>query len=115
MDNSKFKKRNGNKNNRRNNSRNNGNYRNTQRVDIKKLDMRKNDEFNHMLGNIVNDLPDGVRGAIKGSIYSIISKQGTKEAKEFIAKKKYDGVISGQMEKDLINLIYDYSKGHGIH
>ncbi len=96
--------------NRFKNRNNNKNYRNNQKIDIKKLDMRKNDEFNHMLGNIVNELPESTRGAMKGSIYSIISKQGTKEAKEFIIKKKNDGVISAEMERSLINLIYDYSK-----
>ena len=37
-------------------------------------------EFNYMLGTILKDLPDSVRGALRGSIYSITSKKGIKDA-----------------------------------
>lgn len=76
----------------------------------KKLDMRKTEEFNFMLGKIVEDLPDSIRGAIRGSIYSIASKKGSKEAKDFIAKKHQEGIIGDRMEQKLIDLVYDYSK-----
>ncbi|KJE49069.1 hypothetical protein TZ01_05915 [Acidiplasma sp. MBA-1] len=72
--------------------------------------MRKNEEFNYMLGTIVRDLPESVRGALRGGIYSIMSKQGTREARDFIVKKKNDGVITEDMEKNLLDLIYAYSK-----
>ncbi len=75
------------------------NYRNDQKRSVKKLDMRKNEEFNYMLGTIVRDLPESVRGALRGGIYSIMSKQGTREARDFIVKKKNDGVITEDMEK----------------
>ncbi|KPV47256.1 MULTISPECIES: hypothetical protein [Acidiplasma] len=86
------------------------NYRNDQKRSVKKLDMRKNEEFNYMLGTIVRDLPESVRGALRGGIYSIMSKQGTREARDFIVKKKNDGVITEDMEKNLLDLIYAYSK-----
>ncbi|KAA8922762.1 MAG: hypothetical protein F6Q11_03100 [Thermoplasma sp.] len=76
----------------------------------KKLDMRRSEEFGYMLGKAVEGLPDSVRGAIRGSIYSLASKKGIKEAKEFIGKKYQEGVIDYDTQKKLINLIYDYSK-----
>ncbi|MCL4334991.1 MAG: hypothetical protein M1402_02710 [Candidatus Thermoplasmatota archaeon] len=77
---------------------------------IKKLDMRKTEEFQYLLSEAVSPLPESVRGAIKGSIYSIASKKGAKEAKDFIQKKNQEGLISSQMEKDLIDLVFSYSR-----
>ncbi len=76
----------------------------------KKLDMRRNDEFQYLLSQTVNTLPESVRGAIKGSIYSIASKRGVKEAKEFIQKKNQEGIISSDMGRELIELVFHYSK-----
>ncbi len=76
----------------------------------KKLDMRRSDEFGYLLGKTVESLPDSVRGAIRGTVYSLASKKGIKEAKEFIGKKYDEGVIDFDTQKKLINLIYDYSK-----
>ena len=72
--------------------------------------MRREDEFNYMLGSLLKELPDSVRGAVRGSIYSITSKKGIKDAKDYIIKKKNDGTINEKMEKNLIDLIYSYSK-----
>lgn len=72
--------------------------------------MRKSEEFNFMLNRIVEDLPDSVRGAIKGSLYSIASKQGTKEAREYISKKYDEGFIDDSTQRKLNNLLADYSK-----
>ncbi|EQD48815.1 hypothetical protein B1B_11905 [mine drainage metagenome] len=77
---------------------------------IKKLDMRKEEEFRFLLSKIIETLPDSVRGAIKGSVYSIASKKSTKEAKDYIMKKKEEGVIDSKTEKKLIDLVFDYSK-----
>ncbi|BAB60460.1 TVG1359071 [Thermoplasma volcanium GSS1] len=76
----------------------------------KKLDMSRSEEFGYMLGKTVEGLPDSVRGAIRGTIYSLASKKGIKEAKEFIGRKYQEGVIDYDTQKKLINLIYDYSK-----
>ncbi len=46
-----------------------------------------------------------------GGIYSIASKKGgANEAKEFIVRKRQEGVIDSEMGKKLIDLIFDYSK-----
>lgn len=76
----------------------------------KKLDMRKSEEFNYMLGRAVDGLPESVKGAIRGSIYSIASKKGAKEAKDFIGKKHDEGLIDGNTQKKLVDLVFDYSK-----
>lgn len=76
----------------------------------RRLDMRKTEEFNFMLNKIVEDLPDSVRGAIKGSLYSIASKQGTKEARDYITKKFDEGFIDDSTQRKLYDLIADYSK-----
>lgn len=76
----------------------------------KKLDMRKSEEFNYMLGRAVDELPESVKGAIRGSIYAIASKKGAKEAKDFIGKKHDEGLIDGMTQKKLVDLVFDYSK-----
>ncbi len=76
----------------------------------RRLDMRKTEEFNFMLNRIVEELPDSVRGAIKGSLYSIASKQGYKEAKEYISKIFDDGLIDDHTQRKLYDLLSDYSK-----
>jgi hypothetical protein len=76
----------------------------------KKLDMRKMDEFNFMLSKAVESLPDSIRGQIKGSIYSMASRKGAKEAKDYIVKKFQEGVLDQNLEKKLLDLLYDYSK-----
>jgi hypothetical protein len=83
---------------------------NTETKRSRRLDMRKTEEFNFMLNKIVEELPDSVRGAIKGGLYSIASKQGTKEAREYISKIYEDGIIDDNTQKRLYNLIGDYSK-----
>ncbi len=79
-------------------------------VRIKKLDMGRIDEFSFILSRTVESLPDSIRGQIKGSVYAIASKQGVKEAKDYIVKKKSEGIIDNSMEKKLLDLVYDYSK-----
>ncbi|EQB71710.1 MAG: hypothetical protein AMDU1_APLC00020G0076 [Thermoplasmatales archaeon A-plasma] len=76
----------------------------------RRLDMRKTEEFNFMLGKIVEELPDSVRGAVKGSLYSIASKKGTREARDYIVKIRTDGLIDDDMQKRLLDLLADYSK-----
>ncbi len=82
----------------------------TEEKRIKKLDMGRNDEFQYLLSQMLTTLPESVRGAVKGSIYSIASKKGAKEAKEYIQKKNQEGVLTSGMGKDLIELVFQYSK-----
>ncbi len=72
--------------------------------------MRKTEEFNYMLNSIVEELPDSVRGAIKGSLYSIASKQGYKEAKEYLSSQHEDGTIDDSTQKKLNDLLSEYCK-----
>ncbi len=89
----------------------NKNYRDNNKVKtIKKLDMKREEEFNYMLGSILKDLPDSVRGSVRGSIYSLMAKIGVKDAKDYIVKKKEDGTIDDRTEKDLLDLISHYTK-----
>ena len=75
----------------------------------RKLNMRKDYEFRYMLGQVLKDLPEGIQGSLKGSIYAKASNQGVREAKEYILKKKEEGVIDERMAKKLIDLVYKYS------
>ncbi|MCL4438263.1 MAG: hypothetical protein M1616_02730 [Candidatus Thermoplasmatota archaeon] len=77
---------------------------------IRKLDMRKSEEFNFMLGRAVEDLPDSVRGAVMGSIYSIASKRGIKEARDYILKKEEEGAFDQETKRKLLDLIANYSR-----
>ncbi|MCL4329065.1 MAG: hypothetical protein M1151_03645 [Candidatus Thermoplasmatota archaeon] len=83
---------------------------NQQRLRIKRLDMRRSDEFNYLLSREVQALPENVRGAIKGSIYAIASRKGSKEAKDYVLKKHEEGIIGEKLQHRLIDLIFDYSK-----
>ena len=76
----------------------------------RRLDMRKTEEFNFMLGKIEEELLDSVRGAVKGRLYSIASKKGTREARDDIVKIRTDGLIDDDMQKRLLDLLADYSK-----
>jgi hypothetical protein len=76
---------------------------------IKKLDMRKSEEFNFMLSKAVQDLPDSIRGSIAGGIYAMASRQGITEARDFVIKKKEEGVLDETIQKQIWNLLNDYS------
>ncbi len=76
---------------------------------VKKLDMRKSEEFNYMLSKAVESLPDSIRGSIAGGIYSIASRQGITEARDFVIKKKDESVIDEATQKQIWNLLNDYS------
>ncbi len=75
----------------------------------RKLNMRKDYEFRYLLGQILKDLPEGVQGSMKGTIYAKASNIGIKEARDFILKKKEEGVIDELTAKKLIDLLYKYS------
>ncbi len=75
----------------------------------RKLNMRKDDEFRYMLGQILKDLPEGVQGSLKGTIYAKAANMGIKEAKEFVLRKKEEGIIDDEKAKRIIDLLYKYS------
>ncbi len=76
---------------------------------IRKLDMRRDYEFRYMLGQLLKDLPEGIQGSLKGTIYARASNLGIKEARDYILKKKDEGVIDEKLAKKLIDLLYKYS------
>lgn len=76
----------------------------------KKLDMSKNAEFRYLLKEMLNDLDESVRGSIFGAIYSKASKINIYEARDYVIKIKNEGLISEKKAKELIDLIFKYSK-----
>lgn len=79
------------------------------RKKMRKLNMRKNEEFRFLLGKYLRNLPESVRGSVIGSVYAKASKSGINEAREYIIIKKNEGIIDDITSKKLIDLIYDYS------
>ena len=75
----------------------------------RKLDMRRDYEFRYMLGKSLEGLPEGVQGSLKGTIYAKASNMGIREARDFILKKKEEGVVDEKLAKRLIDLLYEYS------
>ena len=72
--------------------------------------MSKNTEFRYLLKELLNSLPENMRGAVFGAIYSKASKKDIKDARDYILKIKNDGLIDENLSKKLIDLLYDYSK-----
>ncbi len=75
----------------------------------RKLNMRKDYEFRYLLGQILKDLPEGVQGSLKGTIYAKAANIGIREAKEFVLRKKEEGVIDDATARRIIDLLYKYS------
>jgi hypothetical protein len=76
---------------------------------LRKLNMRKNEEFRFLLGKYLKDLPESVRGSLIGSVYAKAAKNGVLEARDYILVKKNAGIIDDVTSKRLIDLVYDYS------
>ncbi len=76
---------------------------------VRKLDMRRDYEFRYLLGQLLKDLPEGIQGSLKGTIYAKASNMGIREARDYILKKKEENVIDEKLAKRLIDLLYKYS------
>jgi len=76
----------------------------------KKLDMNRIKDFKWELDQILKDLPDSVKGNIKGSIYAKASKLGIKETRDFIMQKEEEGTISEEMGRKIVKLLYRYNR-----
>ncbi len=74
----------------------------------KKLDMNRIKDFKWELNQLLKDLPDSVRGSIKGSVYAKASKHGLEETKEYIIEKEKEGVISEELGRKIVRLLYKY-------
>jgi len=77
--------------------------------EVKKTQYEKNEEFRFLLGKLLHDLPESVRGSVIGSVYAKAAKNGVLEARDYVLVKKNEGVIDDTTSKELIDLIYDYS------
>ena len=77
---------------------------------VRKLNMRRDYEFKYLLGQIVMELPENMRGTIKGTVYSKASKIGIKEAKDYVLMKKEEGYLSEELVKKIVDLLCRYSK-----
>ncbi|EDY35814.1 hypothetical protein ABOONEI_1013 [Aciduliprofundum boonei T469] len=62
-----------------------------------------------MLGQLLKELPEGIQGSLKGTIYAKASNYGIREARDYILKKRDEGVINESLAKRLIDLLYKYS------
>jgi hypothetical protein len=76
---------------------------------LRKLNMRKNEEFRFLLGKYLKDLPESLRGSVIGSVYAKAAKNGVLDARDYILVKKNEGIIDEPTSKRLIDLVYDYS------
>jgi hypothetical protein len=74
----------------------------------KKLDMNRIRDFKWELDHVIKDLPESVKGTIKGSVYAKASKLGIKETKDFIMEKEKEGVIPEKMGKRIVRLLHRY-------
>jgi len=48
-------------------------------VKKRKLDMRKDYEFRYLLSQLLKELPEGIQGSLKGSIYAKASNMGIRK------------------------------------
>lgn len=79
------------------------------RKKLRKLNMRKNEEFRFLLGKCLKDLPESLRGSVIGSVYAKAAKNGVLDARDYILVKKSEGIIDEPTSRKLIDLVYDYS------
>ncbi len=76
---------------------------------LRKLNMRKNEEFRFLLEKSLKDLPESLRGSVFGAVYAKASKNGILEARDYILLKKKEGIIDENTSRKLIDLLYSYS------
>jgi len=76
---------------------------------LRKLNMRKNEEFRFLLEKSLKDLPESLRGSVFGAVYAKASKNGILEARDYILLKKREGIIDENTSRKLIDLLYSYS------
>ncbi|MGP6220533.1 hypothetical protein [Caldiplasma sukawensis] len=76
---------------------------------VKKLDMKRSEEFNFMLNKALTNVAESLRGSLAGSIYSMSSRHGINMAKEFVIKKKEEGLLNEENVRKIMNLLNEYS------
>jgi hypothetical protein len=76
---------------------------------VRKLNMRKIDDFKWSLSQILDDVEDQNVSAVKGAIYAKASKIGVREAKDFIWEKQRQGVLEHEVALRLTRLLSKFS------
>ena len=76
---------------------------------VRKLNMRRIDDFKWSLSQILDDVEDQNVSAVKGAIYAKASKIGVREAKDFIWEKQRQGVLEHEVALKLTRLLTKFS------
>ncbi|MGC1120917.1 MAG: hypothetical protein WBA22_07460 [Candidatus Methanofastidiosia archaeon] len=76
---------------------------------VRKLNMRRIDDFKWSLSQILDDVDDQNVSAVKGAIYAKASKIGVREAKDFIWEKQREGVLEHDVALRLTRLLSKFS------
>jgi hypothetical protein len=71
----------------------------------KRLNLRRMIEFKYELDNILKDLPDNVKGTLKGSIIAKADKMDIDAAMDFIDAKTDDKTITEETRERLYKLL----------
>ncbi len=76
---------------------------------IRKLNMRRLDDFKWDLSKILDDVDNQNVSAVRGAIYAKASKIGVREAKDYIWEKQREGVLEHEVALRLTRLLTKYS------
>jgi hypothetical protein len=76
---------------------------------VRKLNMRRIDDFKWDLSHILDDVNDENVSAVKGAIYAKASKIGVREAKDYIWEKQREGTLERDVALKLTRLLSKYS------
>lgn len=76
---------------------------------VRKLNMRRIDDFKWSLSQILDDVDDQNVSAVKGAIYAKASKIGVREAKDYIWEKQRQGVLEHEVALKLTRLLTKFS------
>lgn len=76
---------------------------------IRKLNMRRLDDFKWDLSKILDDVDNQNVSAVRGAIYAKASKIGVREAKDYIWEKQREGVLEHDVALRLTKLLTKYS------
>jgi hypothetical protein len=76
---------------------------------VKKLNMRRIQDFKWDLSLILKEISDENVASIKGGIYAKASKIGVREARDFVTEKEKEGIIPEETAMKLTKLLQRYS------
>lgn len=76
---------------------------------VRKLNMRRIQDFKWDLSLILKEISDENVASIKGGIYAKASKIGVREARDYIVEKEKEGIIPEETSMKLTKLLQRYS------